>query len=80
LLRCYREWHFFSDSRLVAASDGAVISGWLGSFTGAVLIAGNINGNWEALGPAIAVMLLTVLYGYFIKAVIKMILISRNNG
>ena len=71
---------FFSDSRLVAASDGAVISGWLGSFTGAVLIAGNINGNWEALGPAIAVMLLTVLYGYFIKAVIKMILISRNNG
>jgi len=52
----------------------------LGSITGAVLIAGNINGNWEALGPAIAVMLLTVLYGYFIKAVIKMILISRNHG
>ena len=71
---------FFSDSRLVAASEGAVISGWLGSITGAVLIAGNINGNWEALGPAIAVMLLTILYGYFIKAVIMMILISRNHG
>ena len=50
------------------------------SITGAVLIAGNINSNWEALGPAIAVMLLTVLYGYFIKAVIKMMLISRNHG
>ena len=48
--------------------------------TGAVLIAGNINGNWEALRAAIAVMLLTVLYGYFIKAVIKMILTSRNHG
>ena len=48
--------------------------------TGAVLIAGNINGNWEALRAAIAVMLLTVLYGYFLKAVIKMILTSRNHG
>ena len=70
----------FSDSRLVAASEGAVISGWLGSIIGAVLIAGNINGNWEALGPAIAVMLLTWFYGHFIEAVIKMILISRNHG
>ena len=72
----------------MAASEGAVISGWLGSITGAlvhwctgaVLIAGNINGNWEALGPAITVMLLTVLYGYFLKVVIKMILTSRNHG
>ena len=64
----------------MAALEGALISGWLGSIIGAVLIAGNINGNWEALGPAIAVMLLTVVYGYFINAVIKMILISSNHG
>ena len=66
----------FSDSRLEAASEGAVISGWLGSLYGAVMISANVS-DFDALGPAISVALLTVTYGYFFKAVIRLVLLSR---
>ena len=68
-------WH--SNERLESASEGAVISGWLGTLYGAVIIAGNLT-DMSALGPASAVGLLTVIYGYFIKALIRMVLISRS--
>ena len=68
------KWH--SNERLESASEGAVISGWLGTLYGAVIIAGNLT-DMSALGPASAVGLLTVIYGYFVKASIRMILISR---
>ena len=60
-----------------SASEGAVISGWLGTLYGAVIIAGNMT-DMSALGPASAVGLLTVIYGYFIKASVRMVLISRS--
>ena len=66
----------FSDTRLEAASEGAVISGWLGSLYGAAMISANVS-NFDALGPAISVALLTVTSGYFFKAVIRLVLLSR---
>ena len=69
----------FSDARLEATSEGAVISGWLGSLYGAVMISANVS-DLDALGPAISVALLTVTYGYFFKAVIRLVLLSRNAG
>lgn len=69
------EW--YSDRRLIAFSEGAVLSGWIGALLGAVIIAGNVK-DLDALGPALAVMLLTVVYGYFIKALCRMVLISRS--
>ena len=66
-----------SDARLNAFSEGAVLSGWIGALVGAVIIAGNVK-DLNVLGPALAVMLLTVVYGYFIKAIVRMVLISRS--
>jgi flagellar motor component MotA len=66
-----------SDGRLNAFSEGAILSGWIGALLGAVIIAGNVK-DFAALGPALAVMLLTVVYGYFIKALVRMVLISRS--
>ena len=71
----------FSDTRLEAISEGAVISGWLGLLIAIVMIAGNINiDDMSSLGPSIAVATLTVVYGYFVKVIIRMILLSRNDG
>lgn len=70
---------YFSNQRLEAASEGAVISGWLGTLYGCVIIAGNIS-DMSALGPATAVAIITVVYGYFFKAIIRMILLSRDYG
>lgn len=70
---------YLSNQRLEAASEGAVISGWLGTLYGFVIIAGNIS-DMSALGPATAVAILTVVYGYFFKAIIRMILLSRDDG
>ncbi|MDB2654425.1 hypothetical protein N9Y68_05860 [Luminiphilus sp.] len=69
------EW--YSDGRLNAFSEGAVLSGWIGALVGAVIIAGNVK-DVDVLGPALAVMLLTVFYGYVIKAIVRMVLISRS--
>ena len=70
---------YFSNQRLEAFSEGAVISGWLGTLYGLVIIAGNIS-DMSALGPAAAVAMLTVVYGYFFKAIVRMILLSRDDG
>ena len=70
------EWK--SDARLNAYSEGAVLSGWIGALLGAVLTGININmQDLDALGPAIALMLLPLLYGYIVKALIRLVLVSR---
>ena len=70
------EWK--SDARLNAFSEGAVLSGWIGALLGAVLIGININTqDLDALGPAIALMLLPVLYGYIVKALIRLVRVFR---
>ena len=71
------EWN--SDARLKAFSEGAVLSGWIGVLVGAVIIAGNVK-DLSALGPAIAIMLLTLVYAYLIKALVRLVLITRLKG
>lgn len=67
-----------SNDRLEAALEGAVICGWLGALIGAIAVARNSDSQWENLGPAVAVMLLTVMYGYFVKVIVRLVLLGRS--
>ena len=52
--------------------QGAVYFGWLGALIGLIAITGNrfmVWGNVEKMGPALAVAMLTILYGYTIKLI-----------
>jgi flagellar motor component MotA len=52
--------------------QGAVYFGWLGTLIGLVAITGNrfmVWGDVEKMGPALAVAMLTIFYGYTIKMV-----------
>ena len=52
--------------------QGAVYFGWLGTVVGLIAITGTPSFVWgdiEKLGPALAVAMLTVLYGYMVKLV-----------
>ena len=51
---------------------GAVYFGWLGALVGLIAITGNAFGVWgnvAAMGPALAVSMLPILYGYTVKLV-----------
>jgi len=56
--------------RVYKFADGAVLGGWIGMLIGAIFILGSSDfNNWqENIPPASAVMLLTVFYGYLVKA------------
>ena len=59
--------------------QGAVYFGWLGTLIGLIAITGNrfmVWGDVEKMGPALAVSMLTVLYGY----ILKLICISLQNN
>ncbi|MEK9928348.1 MAG: hypothetical protein VW757_10005 [Halieaceae bacterium] len=66
-------------SRLSNAAEGAIIAGWLGALYGSVFILGNIGETPinEWIGPACAVMMLTILYGYLVSALLRMIIMAR---
>ena len=52
--------------------QGAVYFGWLGPLIGLIAITGNRFMVWadiEKMGPALAVSMLTILYGYSIRLV-----------
>ena len=52
--------------------QGAVYFGWLGTLVGLIAITGNrflVWGDVDKMGPALAVAMLTILYGYIIKLV-----------
>ena len=52
--------------------QGAVYFGWLGTLVGLIAITGNrfmVWGDIEKMGQALAVAMLTILYGYIIKLV-----------
>ena len=52
--------------------DGAVYFGWLGLLVGLVAIAGNGFGVWgsvEKMGPALAVSMLPLFYGYTVRLI-----------
>ena len=52
--------------------QGAVYFGWMGTLVGLIAITGNrfmVWGDIDKVGPALAVSMLTILYGYTIKLV-----------
>ena len=60
------------ENHLQNFGQGAVYFGWLGTVVGLIAIAGTPSFVWgdvEKLGPALAVAMLTVLYGYSLKLV-----------
>ena len=60
------------DEHIANFGQGAVYFGWLGTLVGLIAITGNrfmVWGDVEKMGPALAVSMLTILYGYSIKIV-----------
>ena len=60
------------DEHIANFGQGAVYFGWLGTLIGLIAITGNrfmVWGDVEKMGPALAVSMLTILYGYSIKLV-----------
>ena len=52
--------------------NGAVYFGWLGTLIGLITIAGNrfdVWGDMDKMGPALAVAMLTIFYGYLLKLI-----------
>ena len=52
--------------------NGAVYFGWLGTLIGVIAIAGNrfeVWGDMDKMGPALAVAMLTIFYGYLLKLI-----------
>ena len=61
-----------SGNHIKNLGQGAVYFGWLGALVGLIAITGNrfmVWGDVEKMGPALAVAMLTILYGYIIKLV-----------
>ena len=53
-------------------AEGAVYFGWLGTLVGLIAITGDrylVWGDVDKMGPALAVSMLTLLYGYSIKLI-----------
>ena len=60
------------ENHLQNFGQGAVYFGWLGTVVGLIAITGTPSFVWgdvERLGPALAVAMLTVLYGYSLNLV-----------
>ena len=61
-----------SGDHIINFGRGAVYFGWLGALVGIIAITGNrfmVWGDVERMGPALAVAMLPILYGYTIKIV-----------
>ena len=71
---------WLSNSRFSRGAEGAVLTGWLGALYGGVMILASIDDRaYEWIGSACAVMLLTVVYGYFVKALCRMVILARES-
>ena len=60
------------ESRVTRFGDGCVRGGWLGLLVGVTLIAGTdyaAQMDFSSIMPAVAVTLLSPLYGYFLKVI-----------
>ena len=55
--------------------DGAVYFGWIGVLIAAITIASNgfMHNDLEDLGPAVAMMLHPLFYGYFVRLITKVL-------
>jgi len=63
-------------SVFISVGDGAVYIGWLGVLIVGIIIAseGSMAGQIEDLGPAVAMLLHPLLYGYFVRLITKVLL------
>ena len=62
--------NFKKSSWIKNIGDGGVYFGWLGTLIGIISIVGNrfdVWGDVDKMGPALAVSLLTIFYGYLLK-------------
>ena len=60
------------NDRIKSLGNGAVYFGWFGTLIGLISIAGNrfdVWGNMDKMGPALAVAMLTIFYGYLLKLI-----------
>ena len=60
------------ENHITNFGEGAVYFGWLGTLVGLIAITGNrylVWGDVDKMGPALAVSMLTILYGYSLKLV-----------
>ena len=55
--------------------DGAVYFGWIGALIAAITIASNgfMHNKLEDSGPAVAMMLHPLFYGYFVRLITKVL-------
>ena len=62
-------------SVFISIGDGAVYFGWLGVLIGGIIIAseGFIADQIEDLGLVVAMLLLPLLYGYFVRLITKVL-------
>ena len=61
-----------SERHVANFGEGAVYFGWLGTLIGLISIAGDRFSAWgdvDKMGPALAVAMLTILYGYSFKLI-----------
>ena len=60
------------EKHVVNFGEGAVYFGWLGTLIGFISITGDRSSAWgdvDKMGPALAVAMLTILYGYSLKII-----------
>ena len=60
------------ENHITNFGEGAVYFGWLGTLVGLIAITGDrylVWGDVDKMGPALAVSMLTILYGYSLKLV-----------
>ena len=60
------------ENHITNFGEGAVYFGWLGTLVGLIAITGDrflVWGDVDKMGPALAVCMLAILYGYTIKMV-----------
>lgn len=56
-----------NESAITRFGDGCVRAGWLGLLVGLIIMTSTLEPRLDVMLPAIAVALLTPLYGYFFK-------------
>jgi flagellar motor component MotA len=59
-------------NHITSFGEGAVYFGWLGTLVGLIAITGDrflVWGDVDKMGPALAVSMLTILYGYSLKLI-----------
>ncbi len=70
------------ERHIVNFGEGAVYFGWLGTLIGLIAITGNrfsVWGDVDKMGPALAVAMLTILYGYSVKLITVMLAEDRTS-